>query len=318
MVGGAGQVAGATGDQGYHPPDPLLQPGSARLPWWEALRIFALTGAVALVAVVATACVPPGGASSPYHYVLPIAPGPTVGYGGVGSHHDYPAADIFASSGCGTPLVAPIDSRVLELRTVDLYDAAADNPAYRGGRYVSLLGRDGVRYYLAHLDSVAAGLAVGQDVRAGQVVGLMGRSGDASACHLHFGVSTPCPGKEWAVRRGRRVAAALPRQLAQGRHGLARGRGRRRGRRPTRAPARPPWATPTPPTPDPPPRHASASSRPWHLARDRRTDETQPRQILRTGPLGQVWRGIVAPTRPSRARPGGPTARGRFRWGGGR
>jgi murein DD-endopeptidase MepM/ murein hydrolase activator NlpD len=39
-------------------------------------------------------------------------------------------------------------------------------------------------------------------VRAGQVVGLMGRSGDASACHLHFGVSTRCPGKEWAVRRG--------------------------------------------------------------------------------------------------------------------
>ena len=59
-----------------------------------------------------------------------------------------------------------------------------------------------MRYYLAHLDSVVAGLAVGQDVRAGQVVGLMGRSGDASACHLHFGVSTPCPGKEWAVRRG--------------------------------------------------------------------------------------------------------------------
>jgi peptidoglycan LD-endopeptidase LytH len=167
------------------------------------LRIFALTGAVALVGIVATACVPPGGTSSPYHYVLPIAPGPTVGYGGVGSHHDYPAADIFASSGCGTPLVAPIDSRVLELRTVDLYDAAADNPAYRGGRYVSLLGRDGVRYYLAHLDSVAAGLAVGQDVRAGQVVGLMGRSGDASACHLHFGLSPVCQRTgDWWTRRG--------------------------------------------------------------------------------------------------------------------
>jgi peptidoglycan LD-endopeptidase LytH len=158
--------------------------------------------AAALVALVVSACVPPGGATSPYHYVLPIAPGPTVGYGGVGSHHDYPAADIFASSGCGTPLVAPIDATVLELRTVDLYDAAADNPAYRGGRYVSLLGVDGVRYYLAHLGSVAAGLTVGQSVTAGQVVGVMGRSGDASACHLHFGVSMPCPGKEWAVRRG--------------------------------------------------------------------------------------------------------------------
>jgi peptidoglycan LD-endopeptidase LytH len=126
----------------------------------------------------------------------------TIGYGGVGSHHDYPAADIFASTGCGTPLVAPIDGRVLELRTVDLYDRAVDNPAYRGGRYVSIQGADGVRYYLAHLESVAGGLTVGQVVRAGQVVGAMGRSGNASACHLHFGVSAPCPGKEWAVRRG--------------------------------------------------------------------------------------------------------------------
>ena len=87
-----------------------------------------MAGAVALVAVVSAACVPPGGASSPYHYVLPIAPGPTVGYGGVGSHHDYPAADIFASPGCGTPLVAPIDSRVLELRTVDLYAPPPTTP----------------------------------------------------------------------------------------------------------------------------------------------------------------------------------------------
>ena len=30
----------------------------------------------------------------------------------------------------------------------------------------------------------------------------MGQTGRASACHLHFGISPPCPGKEWSVRRG--------------------------------------------------------------------------------------------------------------------
>ena len=120
----------------------------------------------------------------------------------MGSHHDYPAADIFASPGCGTPLVSPVDGRVLEVRTVNLYDPATDNPAHRGGRYVSILGTDGVRYYLAHLDTVVPGLSPGQRIGAGALVGTMGRTGRAGACHVHLGISPPCPGKEWSVRRG--------------------------------------------------------------------------------------------------------------------
>jgi murein DD-endopeptidase MepM/ murein hydrolase activator NlpD len=95
-----------------------------------------------------------------------------------------------------------VDGAVLEVRTVDLYVRSADNPAYRGGRYIAILGRDGVRYYLAHLGSVAGGITPGGAVSAGEVVGVMGESGDASACHVHFGISPPCPGKEWGVRRG--------------------------------------------------------------------------------------------------------------------
>jgi hypothetical protein len=30
----------------------------------------------------------------------------------------------------------------------------------------------------------------------------MGETGRTSACHLHFSISPPCPGKEWSVRRG--------------------------------------------------------------------------------------------------------------------
>jgi murein DD-endopeptidase MepM/ murein hydrolase activator NlpD len=164
------------------------------------LRRIRLT--LAAPALLLAACAPPGGWTSPYRYALPVAPGTRVSYGAVGSHHDYPAADIFASTGCGTPLVSPADGTVLQVRTIDLYDAAADNPAYRGGEYVAILGRDGVRYYLAHLSSVAPGLGPGVSVTAGQAVGTMGMTGDASACHLHFGISAPCPGKEWMVRRG--------------------------------------------------------------------------------------------------------------------
>jgi murein DD-endopeptidase MepM/ murein hydrolase activator NlpD len=156
---------------------------------------------VAAVITAVTACAPPGGWTSPYRYVVPIAPGAPIGYGGVGSHDDYPAADVFAD-GCGATVVSPVDGQVAETRAVDLYDRAQDNPAYRGGRYVTIVGDDGVRYYLAHLDTVGSSIGPGVAVRAGQPVGTVGRSGDAGACHLHFGISPPCPGKEWAIRRG--------------------------------------------------------------------------------------------------------------------
>jgi len=164
-------------------------------------RRMALIAPLAVAGTVLVGCAPPG-SSSAYHYVLPVQPGTSVGYGPVGSHHDYPAADVFAGSGCGTTLVSPVDGTVLAYRNVDLYVRALDNPAYRGGRYVAILGRDGVRYYLAHLASVAPGLHVGQSVTAGQAVGVMGESGDAGACHVHFGISPPCPRPEWGIRRG--------------------------------------------------------------------------------------------------------------------
>ena len=43
---------------------------------------------------------------------------------------------------------------------------------------------------------------MGDRITAGQLLGTMGDTGRASACHLHFGISPPCPGKEWSVRRG--------------------------------------------------------------------------------------------------------------------
>lgn len=131
-------------------------------------------------------------------YVLPVADADRAGWGD--THSSYPATDIFV--GCGATLVSPVDGTVLEVRRVDSYDRSVDNPATRGGRSVSILGDDGVRYYLAHFDTIVDDLDVGDDVRLGATLGTMGDTGRTSACHLHFSISPPCPGKEWSVRRG--------------------------------------------------------------------------------------------------------------------
>jgi peptidoglycan LD-endopeptidase LytH len=99
-------------------------------------------------------------------------------------------------------LVSPVNGVVLESRRVNSYDPMVDNPATRGGRSVAIVGDDGVRYYMAHFEQIDDGIEPGVRVAIGQPLGLMGRTGRASACHVHFGMSPPCPGKEWSVRRG--------------------------------------------------------------------------------------------------------------------
>jgi murein DD-endopeptidase MepM/ murein hydrolase activator NlpD len=129
-------------------------------------------------------------------YVFPFI-GKKVSYGH--RHHDYPATDVF---GCGATVVAPTGGTIEQTRTVDPWIPEVDDPATRGGKYVSMLGDDGVRYYFAHLESVD--VRPGEPVDPGSSLGVMGQTGNArkSACHTHFGISWPCAGIEWAVRRG--------------------------------------------------------------------------------------------------------------------
>lgn len=138
--------------------------------------------------------VPPAGA----RYAFPVTGKATYGR----SHHDYPAADLFAP--CGTPIVAPTSGTLTELRRTDAWSAKNDTGATRGGLSFTLVGDDGVRYYGSHLESVAAAVAVGTRVEPGREIGQVGNSGNARgiACHLHFGISPPCPRPEWRVRRG--------------------------------------------------------------------------------------------------------------------
>jgi murein DD-endopeptidase MepM/ murein hydrolase activator NlpD len=137
-----------------------------------------------------------GSGTTPYR--VPVADTARAGWGT--THAEYTATDIFV--GCGAEIVSPVNGIVTESRRVNAYDPAVDDPATRGGRSVAVVGDDGVRYYMAHFESIDDGIEPGVRVAIGQRLGLMGRTGRASACHVHVGISPPCPAPEWSIRRG--------------------------------------------------------------------------------------------------------------------
>lgn len=76
----------------------------------------------------------------------------------------------------GTPLVA-IESGVIWYMSYH----------YAGGNGLYIDGDSGDRWYYAHLQDYAPGMAVGVRVAAGQLVGYVGSTGNASTPHLHLG-----------------------------------------------------------------------------------------------------------------------------------
>jgi len=77
----------------------------------------------------------------------------------------------------GTPVVSPTDAVLTQKGTGDL-----------GGTYVYTLNPGGEQYYFAHLDAYADDIKVGQILKAGDVIGYVGNTGDAAGgpTHLHF------------------------------------------------------------------------------------------------------------------------------------
>jgi murein DD-endopeptidase MepM/ murein hydrolase activator NlpD len=117
------------------------------------------------------------------------------------THHDYPATDIIAA--CGLTAVAVLDGVVLEVNRVDTWKKEVDEGSSRGGLSVSILGDDGVRYYGSHYSSIRPEIVPGVRVKTGQPIAIVGRTGDAGACHVHFGLSPACARTgDWFNRRG--------------------------------------------------------------------------------------------------------------------
>ena len=135
-------------------------------------------------------------------HIFPIQPPAAAGFAEGTSSHGYPATDIFAV--VGTQFVAVTNGVVDFVSHEDLWDPDHDDPALRGGLSVAIIGDDGLRYYGSHLSAVSDGIEVGVRVTAGQVLGLVGNSGDArnTLSHLHFGISRPTYPEDWKARRG--------------------------------------------------------------------------------------------------------------------
>jgi peptidoglycan LD-endopeptidase LytH len=138
----------------------------------------------------------------PFVYVFPIQPVWAASYVEGTASHGYPAIDIFAV--VGTNYVAVTDGVVDFVSYEDKWDLSTDNPPLRGGLSVAIVGDDGIRYYGSHLSVIAAGIAPGIRVTAGQLLGLVGNSGDArnTLSHVHFGISQPTYPEDWKTRRG--------------------------------------------------------------------------------------------------------------------
>ena len=121
---------------------------------------------------------------------------------GAASGRGHKGQDVFAK--CGTPLVAALGGKVTMAKW---HDAA--------GNYVVIKADDGTSQAYMHMQRAPV-VARGERVEAGQQLGLVGETGRATGCHLHFELWTapgwyeggeaidPLPAlKRWARADGR-------------------------------------------------------------------------------------------------------------------
>jgi murein DD-endopeptidase MepM/ murein hydrolase activator NlpD len=108
------------------------------------------------------------------NYVFPVGGGPSV-VSVSHFHHDYPAADIAAPM--GSPVYALSDAVVQRSWTY---------PDPRCGIGLTLFTTDGKSWTYCHLSVLDPGVVAGTRLAAGQEIGLVGMTGDATGPHLHL------------------------------------------------------------------------------------------------------------------------------------
>jgi len=114
-----------------------------------------------------------GRAAGSGDYVFPVGGGPSAVFVSH-FHHDYPAADIAAPE--GAPLYALSDGTVLY--------TWLDDP--RCGTGFTVETTDGQTWTYCHLSYLEPSVQPGAALRAGDPVGLVGATGDATGPHLHL------------------------------------------------------------------------------------------------------------------------------------
>jgi peptidoglycan hydrolase-like protein with peptidoglycan-binding domain len=86
----------------------------------------------------------------------------------------------------GTDLIGPRGLAIYAV--VDGVISKAYTGLALGGNSLRLTMPDGTYFFYSHLDSFAPGIAAGVPVRAGQIIGYNGSTGNAGSPHLHFEV----------------------------------------------------------------------------------------------------------------------------------
>jgi murein DD-endopeptidase MepM/ murein hydrolase activator NlpD len=113
----------------------------------------------------------------------------------------YRARDEFFKRYCGSGHCGVDIGLVVGLPVIAARDGVIDRAIYEPtdleGKYVRLAHAGKVYTYYMHLDQLAPGLHKGGEVKAGQMIGTLGRTGiKNSAAHLHFMITFESRGKE--------------------------------------------------------------------------------------------------------------------------
>ena len=120
-----------------------------------------------------------GGPAYANGWAFPVGGGPEVVHASH-THHDYPAVDIAAPA--GSPVYALGDGTV---------QRAWSWPDPRCGIGLTLQTRDGQTWTYCHLAELDPSIVAGVTVAAGEQLGLVGSTGEATGPHLHLQLQPP-------------------------------------------------------------------------------------------------------------------------------
>ena len=140
------------------------------------------------VSIAEGVIVGPAGLALPVQGIKPEQLVDTYTQARAGGARRHDAINIMA--GEGTPVLAAADGKVEKLFFSD-----------GGGGITAYVRSPDQRwtYYYAHLQGYAPGLAEGQQVKRGQLLGRVGHTGNANPAgpHLHFAINRMEPGQKW-------------------------------------------------------------------------------------------------------------------------